>query len=366
MLLHGQACSALTALTGATSTLLVARGVNAPTAQSAPMYFLLALLWLRGARSKPAAPRTAREAALWFALAVVDVEANCLVVSAYRYTNLTSVMLLDCFTIPCVMALSRAFLRARYDRAHVLGAAICFLGVLATLASDAAPPRWGGPAHGARRGAAAAPSAPILGDALAVGGAALYAVSNVAQEAFVKERGAATLLGRLGAAGAVVSALQAAVFERRAVAAAVAAAAASPAVAGLLAGYVAALAAMYGATSAFLARADAAAFNLSLLTADAYALLFAALVSRRLPPPLYYLALLLTATGVVVYHAQPPPTSANVALGRGRAPSFAATSDTSSPRNPLLRDGPEPPAATPETGPSAGGDFAGAGAKVLP
>jgi hypothetical protein len=33
---------------------------------------------------------------------------------AYQYTSVTSVTLLDCFTVPAVMALSVAFLRARF------------------------------------------------------------------------------------------------------------------------------------------------------------------------------------------------------------------------------------------------------------
>ena len=45
-----------------------------------------------------------------------DVEANACVVLAYSYTTLTSVMLLDCFTIPCVMVLSRVALKARCPR----------------------------------------------------------------------------------------------------------------------------------------------------------------------------------------------------------------------------------------------------------
>ena len=37
--------------------------------------------------------------------AVLDVEANFLVLTAYNYTSITSIMLLDCFTIPCAMLL---------------------------------------------------------------------------------------------------------------------------------------------------------------------------------------------------------------------------------------------------------------------
>ena len=346
---HGQACSALTALTGATATLLAARGVAAPTALSAPMYMLLASLWCgRFARAAPAATQNAtakpkrtavREAGAWLLLAVVDVEANACVVLAYSYTTLTSVMLLDCFTIPCVMVLSRVALKARYERAHVAGAGLCAVGVLATVLSDVAPAAWGGPPRSADDDARGAPSPRrrLIGDLLALGGAALYAASNVAQELLVKERGPAQLLARLGAAGALVSSCQAAVFERAKLRRAARAMRRGPAAPLLAGGYVAALFCMYVGTSLFFQHGDAAAFNLSLLTSDAYALLFAALVDRRLPPPLYFVALAITATGVVVYHAVPSPTSAVAVLGRGRAPSFGGPDAAPGTRSPLLR-----------------------------
>ena len=40
--------------------------------------------------------------------------------------------------------------------------------------------------------------------------------------------------------------------------------------------------------------------ELSLLTSDAYALLFAALVDRRLPPPLYFVALIVIGMFIVM------------------------------------------------------------------
>jgi solute carrier family 35 protein F1/2 len=113
----------------------------------------------------------------WFylLLAIADVEANFLVVKAYQYTTITSVMLLDCFSIPCVMVLllpspvasltavfpsltppratshritsrrthartqvlSFVFLKARYEFKHYLGVALCLAGLGALVASDA-------------------------------------------------------------------------------------------------------------------------------------------------------------------------------------------------------------------------------------
>ena len=55
-----------------------------------------------------------RKSWFYFLVSLVDVEANYLVVKAYQYTSITSVMLLDSFTIPCVMLLSFIFLGSRY------------------------------------------------------------------------------------------------------------------------------------------------------------------------------------------------------------------------------------------------------------
>lgn len=49
-----------------------------------------------------------------------DVEANFLLVKAYQFTSITSVTLLDCFTVPAVIVLSRAFLGSRRAESSVL------------------------------------------------------------------------------------------------------------------------------------------------------------------------------------------------------------------------------------------------------
>lgn len=102
-------------------------------------------------------------------LALLDVEGNFLLVLAYQYTSLTSVTLLDCFTIPAVMVLSMLVLRTRYSWGHVGGAVLCVAGIMLLVVTD--------PAAGA-----AGYTAPLWGDMLVLLGACLYAVGNVAQE----------------------------------------------------------------------------------------------------------------------------------------------------------------------------------------
>ena len=53
--------------------------------------------------------------------AVIDVYGNFLIIMAYNYTTITSIMLLDCFTIPVAMVLSYTFLGCQYNAYHMLG-----------------------------------------------------------------------------------------------------------------------------------------------------------------------------------------------------------------------------------------------------
>lgn len=76
-----------------------AQGVSVPASQSVLNYFCLGLFY-----GVPLAWRRQRPQAFWFkyaALAGVDVSANFCLVLAYSYTTLTSVTLLDCFSVPC-------------------------------------------------------------------------------------------------------------------------------------------------------------------------------------------------------------------------------------------------------------------------
>lgn len=154
------------------------QGVYAPTLQSALNYLLLAVVF----SSVHVRRRGWRLQGRWWAylgMAFLDVEANLLLVSAFRYTSLSSATLLDCFSIPAAVALSAAFLGARYRRPHLAGAALCVLGLAFLVTADSG---GGAPA------AVAAGSKPWLGDVLVVVGATVYAGCNVLQEKMLGKR----------------------------------------------------------------------------------------------------------------------------------------------------------------------------------
>ncbi|XP_039684147.1 2,3-dimethylmalate lyase isoform X1 [Medicago truncatula] len=69
-------------------------------------------------------------------LGLVDVEANFLVVKAYQYTSLTSVMLPDCWSIPCVMLLTWIFLKTKYRFKKITGVIVCIAGLVLVVFSD--------------------------------------------------------------------------------------------------------------------------------------------------------------------------------------------------------------------------------------
>ena len=141
-LFHGQFISILIAGTGFFASLLSSQNVNTPMLQSLLNYVLLSTCLVRFVVNRPHPPTSCFQIKLqwpwwmYLGVAILDVEANVLVVTAYQYTSITSIMLLDCFSIPCVMLLSKLFLHAQYRAQHVAGVAICVFGLVLTVISD--------------------------------------------------------------------------------------------------------------------------------------------------------------------------------------------------------------------------------------
>ena len=230
----------------------------------------------------------------YLSAAVVDVEANFLIIQAYNYTSITSIMLLDCFTIPCVMGLSYFFLGCRFNNRHFTGVWLCLLGLICIVISDARSHEQYG-------------SAPFFGDLLCLLGSGLYAASNVLQEYLVKYHDRDEYLGFIGICGSGISLIQIIClnynqlrrtkFTRRIMLS--------------IYGFVSCLFLMYINTSAFLQYGDSTLFNLSLLTSDIYAVIFSYLFYDYLVDWLYFVAFGLVASGLVIYHSAEPPSQRN-------------------------------------------------------
>lgn len=304
----GQVISLLTTGTGIFSSLLAAHGVDVPVAQSSLNYVLLALHlpFMAKALRRSGLAVPAWRYGLW---ALCDVEANFLVVYAYQYTSIASIFLLDCFAIPVAMMTSRALLGARYTRVHIIASCTCVAGLVVTVVSDVLTGKVG-----------TSPKGPAwLGDLLVLMGATLYGFSNVLEEWVLKraqKRGEA--MGMLGLWGTLFSCLQCLALERSE----------------LLAirwswekllwvlGFQLCLFGMYVLTSRFLLRADAALFNLSLLTSDLYSVLFAWRFQHAKLTWLYGLAFATTISGLLMYYSEPAVTPPD--LGERQGPLMAS------------------------------------------
>ena len=189
MLLSGQVLSLLLVTTGATSALLVGRGLAAPTFVAMCNYLMLTVvyggtllcscqqqsgflsLWA-SPEAQEETPRDRHLIAKLILFALADVEANYLIVRAYQYAPMTNITLLDALTIPTVVLLSTVFLGVTYARTHVAGISMCLLGLFCLVAYDVARVR-DDQKQAARN---------ILGDLMAVSAAVCYGISNILQE----------------------------------------------------------------------------------------------------------------------------------------------------------------------------------------
>jgi solute carrier family 35 protein F1/2 len=301
-LLQGQWISVLIAGTGVFATLLseTKPSTNFPLLMNMCNYALLSIFLTRKFCKRDVntdmeinVKKNESVNILWYVLAaILDVEANYMVLLAYNYTTITSVMLLDCFTIPCAMVLSYFFLGCRYTKKHLTGTFICLSGLTCIIINDSLNGDH-------KRG-----SDPVLGDVLCLCGAVLYASSNVLQEHLVKFHDRDEFLGRLGGFGFVLAFVQCMAIDLPGMRTANF----SIQVILCIAGFVSCLFLMYVNTSSFLEQSDAILFNLSLLTSDVYAVIFTYFFEGYLVGWPYFLSFALVIVGLVVYHTEQPPS----------------------------------------------------------
>ncbi|KAL1544915.1 solute carrier family 35 member F1-like isoform X2 [Salvia divinorum] len=279
----GQVLSLLVTSTGFLSSELAKKGINAPTSQSFLNYVLLALVY----GSIMLCRRQALKAKWYYyiLLGAVDVEANFLVVKAYQYTSITSVMLLDCWTIPCVLFLTWFFLKTKYRFKKFVGVVICVAGLVVVVFSDV---------HSADRSSG---SNPIKGDLLVIAGATLYGVTNVSEEYFVKSADRVELMAFLGFFGAIISAIQIVVLERDELQSIHWTAGATfPFV-----GFSVAMFLFYSIVPILLKISGSTMLNLSLLTSDMWAVLIRIFAYNEKVDWMYFVAFAAVTIGLIVY-----------------------------------------------------------------
>ncbi|KAD3337108.1 hypothetical protein E3N88_32628 [Mikania micrantha] len=300
-LVLGQILSLLITSTGFSSSELARRGINAPTSQSLANYVMLAIVY-----GGILIYRRSGLKARWYyylLLGLVDVEANYLVVKAYQYTSITSIMLLDCWSIPSVILLTWLFLKTKYRYRKIAGVAICIAGLVLVIFSDV---------HADDRSQSG--SNPIKGDFLVVAGATLYAVSNVSEEFFVKTADRIELMAMLGLFGAIFSGIQISILEREELKSI------HWSSGSLLpyTGFAAAMFLFYSGVPVLLKMSGSTMLNLSLLTSDMWSVLIRIFAYHEKVDWMYFVAFVAVAVGLVVYSGFDKENHADQAAERSR------------------------------------------------
>ncbi|KAF8932533.1 hypothetical protein BGZ52_009972 [Haplosporangium bisporale] len=227
----------------------------------------------------------------YMVFAVIDVEGNYFMVKAYSYTSLLSAMLLDAWTIPCVVLLSVFFLKVRFIRYHYLGVLIAMAGMGFLIWSDMeAGKNFPGSDY-------------IKGDLFCILAATLYAFSNVYQEFLVRQTSMYEVVGQLGFWATILNGIQLAVLERNEVQAVEW----TGSVVGYIVGFDIAMFILYSVSPILFRLSSATFFNLSLLTSDFYGLIFGIFLFDAKINYLYPIAYVLICAGIVVYNIYPTP-----------------------------------------------------------
>ncbi|GFZ08735.1 solute carrier family 35 protein [Actinidia rufa] len=186
VLFLGQVVSFVMSLMSFAASLTANLGVDTPLTLSFFSYLALALVYgsiLLYRRQKLLVPW------YWYVvLGFVDVQGNYLVNKAFQYSSITSVTLLDCWTIAWVILLTWFLLGTRYSLWQFFGAALCVLGLGLVLISDAGVGGGGG-------------SKPLLGDILVIAGTLFFAMSNVGEEFCVKMKDRVEVVAMIGLFG---------------------------------------------------------------------------------------------------------------------------------------------------------------------
>ncbi len=111
---------------------LADRGVMMPSFLNMLSYTLLAIVHTPFIIGQPLKLPCWR----YWAYAVLDVSGNVITLMSFMYTSMTSVMVLDCATIPVAMILSIVFLAAVYTKNHVFAVITCLAGLGMVIYSD--------------------------------------------------------------------------------------------------------------------------------------------------------------------------------------------------------------------------------------
>lgn len=334
-LLLGQLLAVFIGATAICSNLLAKSGTSLPLTQNLLHYGLLALCFgcirlfycfrqTDGALCDPnSSLLQPRRFGAYVVAGMIDVHANWAIVSAYKFTSVTSVQLLDCVTIPAAMLFSYFFMHHRYLWTHYGAMFVCLAGAGGMIAADV----WANPAPSPSSPAlingtdgnttinnnstsGITPSSIALGDFLVIAGAVAYAASNVFQQYLVIQYGVVDYLSYSGLTAFLCTLGYSMALELDGIQQLLRGGHEQNhmLIGACFAGYVTAMFLLYTTMPYVLARTNAVLVNLSLLTADVYALLMGIYLFHNNFHVLYVLCFVVILFGVGLFSAKQPVT----------------------------------------------------------
>jgi solute carrier family 35 protein F1/2 len=253
------------------------------------------------------------------AVAVTDVYANYTTILALKYTTLTSVSLFDALAIPSAIIVSRFAFARRYTKIHMFGVIVCSIGIIINALQDYREDEELEKTDDSLKTdeeelIEADYPHKMLGDTLAIIGGLLFGLDNTLQEVAVRDWGTQLeYLGCMTFFATIISFMQAVISERDEILAFFQQSdtEACPENVNLLLLFTFSVVGMlnYLGVSSFLRISDSAFLNLSLLTGDAWAVLWSIYMENIYPPGSFYVALVITVAGVFIYETAPSPVA---------------------------------------------------------
>ncbi|VDP80367.1 unnamed protein product [Echinostoma caproni] len=321
----GQLLAGLLGASAVCAALLSREGFNLPLIQNLPHYLLLFLLY--GAVQLVSRNRHLRAngteltteevsgcltrfgPAICYTIAgCIDLHALWATLAAYAYTNVTSIQLLDCLGIPTAMLLSHFLLRYRYSWTHYVGAVICLTGAMLMIGADVLTSKR---QNMVRTGIVNASINPdrtdvIIGDMFAVLGAVLYGISSALQEYVTNRFGPCNYLTWFSIAAALFCTFYGSILEHSNLSELVYTGHLRGQRIPMIAlayylGYSICMFTMDSIMAFVIQRISAVFVNLSLLTADLWALLAGIWLFHVQFHYLYFVSFILIMTGATIF-----------------------------------------------------------------
>ncbi|KAJ2078497.1 hypothetical protein H4R24_004438 [Coemansia sp. RSA 988] len=239
----------------------------------------------------------------WYVLlAAVDVEGNYFVIKAYSYTSLLSCMLLDTWTLPCVMVLTYFLMKVRYRWAQILGVLMCLGGMGLLIKGD----------MDAGKNYKATDA--VKGDMFMLIGATCYALSNTIEEFIVRHRPQYETVAWLGFFGTIINGVQMGIIEHETLRQMEW----TKEVVGYTIGFGLVMFVLYSLAPFLFRMSSATFYNLSILTSDFYGLIFAKYMFHDRITAIYAGSFVMIVSGLLVYYVFPYKTPEHMA----RIPGF--------------------------------------------